>query len=143
MKSINVGDFMEFQFPMAIFDCEAVLLVEFFNKKTKPSATSSRFLKQQVGYGNWLQGCRAFKNASPFIGSMRISSGNQTWDGKWTIEIGDFPLKPPFTWDYPLPCLSTRGYIYKYSYSVRLALELYHMNMYITRSKRLSQNLRA
>ena len=37
-----------------------------------------------------------------------IKHGN----GKWTIEIVDFnfPLKPPFIGDIPLPCLITRGY---------------------------------
>ena len=34
-----------------------------------------------------------------------IEHGN----GKWTIEIGEFPIKPQFIGNFTLPCLSTRG----------------------------------
>ena len=30
-----------------------------------------------------------------------VPSGNQTWQGKWTIEIGDVPFKPPLIGDIP------------------------------------------
>ena len=36
---------------------------------------------------------------------------HQTWHaGKWTTEMSDFPEKPPFIEDFPLPCLITRVY---------------------------------
>ena len=49
----------------------------------------------------------AIKGYPHGYGNLHIPSGNQTRRaGKWTIEIGDFPIKAPIQFgDFPLPCL--------------------------------------
>ena len=44
-----------------------------------------------------------------------VPSGNQTWlAGKWTIEIGDFPIETSISSGFPsLPRLITGGYCTK------------------------------
>ena len=62
---------------------------------------------------------RSIYRSSSWIALDWLPSSNQTWQWKIHHEGMIYPLRPPFTWNFPLPCLMT----FKFFFGTRRSTE--------------------